>query len=146
MSPRRNEGGEIVVPGRIGIGVGADVGARRACGIDLCYNFWHASPIILARDFDVPNLYWNVSFAANPQRFVNRLQNRIAFVAHVSRVDAAGLAGLASQRDQFFSFGVGRGRILERRGDADGAVFHGFAHQFLHLLQLSGTRLFVVVA
>ena len=145
VRPRRDERGEIVVPGGVGVGVGGDVGAGGAGGVDLGNDFGHASPVVFARDFDVPDLDGNVRFAADAQGFVDGFENRVALVAHVRRVDAAELAGLGGEGDQFLGLRVGSGRVFERSGDADGAVFHGIAHERLHLLELRGSGLVVVV-
>ena len=54
--------------------------------------------------------------------------------------------GLSGERNQFIRLRIRRGRIFERSGDAHRAVFHGFAHQSLHLIELLGSGLLVVVA
>ncbi len=55
-------------------------------------------------------------------------------------------AASAGQRDQLFGCGVGRGRILQRGGDADRAILHGLAHQRLHLLELARGGRAIVIA
>ncbi len=44
------------------------------------------------------------------------------------------------------SFGVGGGGVLERGGDADGAVLHGLVDEGLHLCELGGVGVDVGVA
>ena len=79
VGPRRNEGGEIVVPGGVGVGIGGDVGAGGAGRVDFGDDFRHASPVVLAGDFDVPDLDGNVGFAADAQRFIDRRPERSRF-------------------------------------------------------------------
>ena len=146
VRPWRNEGGEIVVPGGVGVGVGADIGSGGAGGVDLGDDFGHASPVIFAGDLDVPDFDGDVSLAADAKSFVDGFENRVALVAHVGGVDAAKLSGFGGERDQFFGLRVGGWRVFERGGDADCAIFHGLAHERLHLLELRGSGLLVVVA
>jgi hypothetical protein len=89
VRPGRDEGREIVVPRGVGVGVGGYVGAGGASGVDFGDDFGHASPVVFAGDFDVPDFHGNVGFAADAQGFVDGFENRVALVAHVSGVDAA---------------------------------------------------------
>ena len=146
VRPRWNEGGEIVEPGSVGVGVSGDVGAGGAGGVDLGNDFWHASPIVFAGDFDMPDLNGDVGIAADAQGLVDGLEHGIALVAHVSGVDAAEFGGFAGECDYFRRPGVGGGSVFERGGNADGAVFHGVAHECFHLFELIGSRLHVIVA
>jgi hypothetical protein len=128
----------IVEPGGVGVGIGGDIGAGGARGVDLGDDFRHASPVVFAGDFDVPDFDGDVGFAADAQGFIDGGEHGVAFVAHVGGIDAAELAAFGGERDQFFRFRVGGGRVFERSGDADRAVFHGFAHQRFHLFKLLG--------
>ena len=114
MGPRRNERGEIVEPCGVSVGVGGDVGAGGAGGCDFRDDFGHASPIIFAGDFDVPDLNGNVGLAADAQGFVNGFEHGVAFVAHVGGINAAEFSALGGESDQFFSFCVGSGSVFER--------------------------------
>ena len=135
-----------VEPCGVGVSIGGDVGAGGARGVDLGDDFGHASPVIFSGDFDVPDFHGNVGFAADAQGFVDGFEHGIAFVAHVSGVDAAELATFSGESDQFLRFRIGSGSVFERGGNADRAVFHGFAHQRFHLLELLGRGLLVIVA
>src|SRR6266481_6348265 len=146
VGPRRYESGEVVEPCRIGVSIRGDVEARSARGIDLGDGFRHASPAGFAANFEMPDFYWDVSFATDAQRFVNGGQDASAFVAHVRGVDAAELGGFRGEGDQLFGLGVGSGSVFESSGDPDGAVAHGLADQVFHLLKLSGRRLHVIIA
>ena len=55
-------------------------------------------------------------------------------------------AAFGGESDQFIGFGVGSGSVFERSGNADRAIFHGFADEGLHLLELLGSGLNVIVA
>ena len=61
------------------------------------------------------------------------------------RVDAPEARGLRGQRNQLFRLGIGRGRIFQRSRETHGAVLHGFADKPLHLLELRGRGLLVVI-
>ena len=87
-----------------------------------------------------------MGFPAYTQGFVDGFEHGIALAAHVSGINAPKLAAFGGESDQFLRFGIWRGRIFERGGNTDRAVFHGFAHQRFHLCKLLGRRLFVVVA
>lgn len=65
---------------------------------------------------------------------------------HVGRVDPAAAGGHLGQRDQFVGGGAWRGCVLQRTRQPHGAVLHGGRDQRLHLLQLRGCWLHVVVA
>ena len=55
-------------------------------------------------------------------------------------------AASRGQRDQFLGGGVGRRRVLQRSGEAHGALAHGVADQRLHALQFRRGGRAVVVA
>jgi hypothetical protein len=52
-------------------------------------NLGHASPILTAGGFEVPDFDRDVSLAADTDRFVDCGNDRIAFAAHMRGVDAA---------------------------------------------------------
>ena len=112
----------------------------------MCDDLRHAPPILAARCFQMPDFDRDVSFAADPDGFVDGGNNRIAFAAHVRGVDAAELCALGGESDQFFRGGIGRGRVLQRSGHADRAVAHGIAHQRLHTVEFGRCRRAIVVA
>ncbi len=146
MGPGRNKSGHAVGPRRVGVGVCCDVDAFGARGVYFRDDLRHAAPILFACDLQMPNFDRDMRLASDAQRFVNGGQNGVALVAHVRGIDAAGCGSLLRQSNQFFGPGVRRGRVFERSGDADGAVAHGLAHEFLHLLELRGSGLNVVGA
>ena len=74
------------------------------------------------------------------------MQDGCTLTAHVRGIDAAEAGGFSGKRDQFFGLGVGSRRIFERSGDTDGAVEHGLADEFFHLLELRRLGLYIVVA
>src|SRR5205814_8388455 len=71
VHPGRNEGGEIVVPGRVRVAISGNIHARSARAVDLGDQFGHSSPVALAGDFEMPDLDWNVSFAADAESFID---------------------------------------------------------------------------
>ncbi|PYQ70270.1 MAG: hypothetical protein DMG04_25215, partial [Acidobacteria bacterium] len=84
--------------------------------------------------------------APDPDRLVERGEDAVTFRSHVRRVDAAMLRRLGGERDQLLRRRIRRGRVLQRRGNADGPLLHRLAHQSLHPIELRRARLPVVVA
>src|SRR6267378_7493345 len=114
MRPRWNESGHAVEPGCVGIRIGRNVRALRARLINFFYDLGHASPVMLARNFDVPDLNWNVSFAADAKGLVDGSEDVVALAAHVSRVDPSEFRRFAGKRDEFFGLRIGSRCVFER--------------------------------
>src|SRR5579872_4936609 len=83
VRPWRNEGGETVEPGSVSVSIGGDIGAGGAGGVNFGDDLRHLAPVIFAGNFDVPDFDRNVSLAADAKGFINGLEHRAAFVAHV---------------------------------------------------------------
>ena len=143
VRPCRNERRKIVVPRGVSISVSGNISTRGASRIDLGDNLGHASPIIFPGNFNVPDLHRDAGFAADAQRLVDGVEHRIAFVAHVRRINAPELSGFGGERDQLLCLSVRSRSIFQRRGNANRAVFHGVAHQRLHLFELFSRGLLV---
>ena len=94
----------------------------------------------------MPDFNRDVALAADSQGFVNRGQNGVALIAHVRGINAAELPCLGSESDQLICLGVGSGRVLQGSRQTDRAFAHGLPDERLHLIQLSGRRLLVVVS
>ena len=137
---------KVVEPGGVGVGVGGDIGAGGAGGVDFGDDFGHASPVSLSGDFEVPDFHGDVGFAADAQSFVDGFEDGVALIAHVGGIDAANFSAFGGERDEFFGFCIRGGSVFERGGNADCAVFHGLAHERFHLFELLRIGLFVVVA
>ena len=71
MRPGRYECREVVEPGGVGISVRGDIHAGIARCIDFGDDFGHASPVVLARNFEMPYLNRDAGFAADAQGFVD---------------------------------------------------------------------------
>ena len=119
--------------------------AARAC-VDAGDDLGHLAPVGFAGGFEVPDLDGDVGFAADARGLVDGVEHGIAFAAHVGGVDAAVRRGGAGKGDELRSFGVGRGRVLQRGGNAHGAVAHRLANEVLHLVKLGGGGLHVGIA
>ena len=147
VRPGRNEGGEIVEPGGVGVGVGSDVGSGGAGGVDFGDDFRHASPVVFAGDLDVPDLDGDVGFAADAQGFVDGLENGVALVAHVRGVDAAELSRLRWRaRSTPPSWRRERARIGARWRRPTAPSFMASRTSACICVELLGSRLLVVVA
>jgi len=110
-------------------------------------NFGHASPVIFPGDFDVPDLHGDVSFASDAQSFVDGFEDRVAFVAHVSGINAAEFSQLrVAESDQFLCLRKRRWSVLQRGGNADRARLSWLHARGLSSAQVRGRRLHIVVA
>ena len=94
----------------------------------------------------MPDLDRDPGLVADAYRFVDRCGFGVSLAAHVRGVNAAVFGCFARERDQLVGLGVGRRRILQRAGDADGTILHGVIHEQPHLRQLVGRRLHVGIA
>ena len=146
MSPRRDECRHRIEPCGVGVGVRRDIDAALSRLLDLRHDVRHPAPVGFARGLDVPHLDGNRRFTADANRFVERRHHAVAFRSHVRRVDPAVFRRFRSQRDQFFSGGIGRRRVLERRRDAGCALLHRLAHEGLHSFELACARRAIVFA
>src|SRR5206468_6117176 len=106
--------------------------------IDFREHLPHASPVLLARDLDMPDFDGNVGFVADSKRLINRRENAVALAAHMSRVDTPKFCRLAGERDDFFRLRVWSGRIFERGRDSNRSLMHRIAHERLHAFELFG--------
>src|SRR5215467_506888 len=139
VSPGRNECREVVEPRWIRISVGGDIDSGVSRFLDMSDDLGHAAPVGFAGGLEVPDFDRYVSLATDAIRLVERRYDGIALVSYVGSVDAAEAGSFGSKRDQLFSLGVRSGRILKGGRQADGAVFHGLADQFLHLIEFGRT-------
>ena len=146
MRPRRHDGRERIAPRGVGVGVGRNVQPLGAGVVDRGDDARDLAPVGLAGGLEMENLDRNVCLTADLEDFVDRGGFGIAFVAHVGRIDPAVTGGDLGQCDQFIGGGVGAGRVLQRTRQPHGAVLHGGRDQRLHLLQLRGRRLHILVA
>src|SRR5882724_498449 len=146
VGPRGNESGKIVEPGGVGVSVSGDVNSLSPGGIHLCDGFGHVAPTRFATHFEMPDFDGDVSFAADTHGLVDGGQNTGAFITHMGSVDATEFRGFGGEGDQLFGFCVGSGSVLERSGNADGAIAHGLADEFFHLFELRGGGLHVIIA
>ena len=105
-------------------------------GLDSRKEIVDLAPVFLAGGFDVINLGRNVRFARNANQLVERFEQLVSFASHVRDVFPFIFRGDLAELDQFIRLGVKRGRINQRRSDAEGARFHFFAHELAHLVEL----------
>ncbi len=103
-------------------------------------------PIDLARDFQVIDLRGSARSFRDIDRFLHRLDNAIAFAAHMGDVHSAAKRRFTRQRDQFRRFGIGVRVVNQRRGHAQRALLHRLADQSAHLRKLRRRRLHIIFA
>ena len=92
------------------------------------------------------NLRRNIRFPADPQQFVDCLQQLVPFAPHVRNVFALIFRRDFAQLDQLLGLGVKRRRINQRGADPERARFHLLPDELPHLLELFRRRLFVFEA
>ncbi len=125
--------------------VGGQVDALGAGGLEALEHMGHASPIVAAGGFQVPDVDGNGGFAGDAYDFVERGINAVLLGTLVGEVNAAVLGGHFGKRDNFLGGEINVRHVLEGGGDAEGALLHG-AGDFLlhggHFLRCGGTVLF----
>ena len=144
--PGRESGRERCCAGGIRIHVGGNVEAGVTRVLNVGSNSLHAAPAWLAAHLKVKNFNGEMRFLANANGFRKRLHFRSAFAAHVRGVHAAVPGGNLRQGDQLIGLCVDVGRIDQRAGNAQRAVFHGLLHERFHLIEFGGGGSAVVVA
>ena len=88
----------------------------------------------------------NLRFLGDPEDFVQRLVDMLAFIPHVGRIDAAVPAGGARERDQLVGLGIARGRVFERRPHAQRALLHQRVDDRRHVRELRRSRVAILIA
>src|SRR6266545_988879 len=146
VSPRRDRRVERRGPGEIGVLVGGDVEPGRTRRVDSRQDVGHPSPVAASRDLEVPDLGRNAGLPGDAERLVQGGVDLPALVAHVRRVHAAVTPRGFRQRDDLLGRSVEGGGILDRRGEAQGALPHGGLHERDHAGQLLGSRAAVLLA
>ncbi len=107
---------KAVEPGSVGVRIGADFDAGTPRLVDMRNDFRHASPVLAAGCFEMPDLNRDMSLTANADGFVDGGNDGVAFAAHVRGVNSSELGTLRRQGDQFFGGGIRGGRVLQRGG------------------------------
>ncbi len=103
-------------------------------------------PVRLAAGLQVIDLGADVRLAGDRQRFVDRLEQTVAFAAHVRDVHAARLRGDLGEFDEFVGLCEHTGDVDERSRQAHGALVHRPAHVAAHPLELLGRGRTIVQA
>jgi len=132
--------------GGIGVHVGGDARAGRARRLDPVDHRLQLVPIAGAGLFHMVDFGRPAGRLGDGDEFVCRLQHVVALVAHMADVHAAAPGRGGGKRDQLGRFGEGGGRVDERAAKAHGAFIHRLADEVLHLAQLAGIGIDVVLA
>ena len=140
LHPRRHGGIESGRAGGVGVHVGGDSQTVRARGFDFADDVVHLRPIFLAGRLEVIDLGVDAGLARDRDQLIDRLQQLIAFAAHMRDVHSAVGRGSFRQRDHLVGLGVRPGRVDERGRDAERPVLHRFSHERAHLLELRTGR------
>ena len=89
---------------------------------------------------DVVDLRRNFRFAADPDQFIERLEQLVSLAPHVRNIFALIFRRDLAELDQLRRFGVKGRRIDQRGADAERAGFHLLADQRAHLVELLRRR------
>ena len=90
LRPARDRRFESGAAGGVDVHVGGDVDAARARRLDrLAHRVHQHAPARLVRDLEVEDLDRHARALADRDRFLDRLDDFLAFAANVARVDAA---------------------------------------------------------
>ncbi len=103
-----------------------------------------AGPVVAAGDLEVRDVHRAPRLARDADHLVQRLQDAIAFAAHVHDQGPAGLREHAAERDQLVGVGVAAGRIDEAGGQTARPFVEALAQQRLHRRDLVAGRLAIV--
>ena len=131
MNERRDA--ETVVD--IGIDICRDLLTLCARGSDFGDRQGHFVPVLFTSRFEVKDVDRSLARAPDIQRFVDRFQQAVAFVAHVSVIATTILAGNFAQRCDLFGPGVNGRWIDQSCGNTDRSSLHAFANQFSHSME-----------
>jgi len=135
MCPRRDNGGQVVLPGAVGINVGLHLLAIGASLGDECNRFGHLAPQTVVGNFQMNNFHRQVSPVPNFDRLPDGIEHSDALRAHVRGVDATVARGNLAHRHQRVSVNPGARGAAQGTGQAERALLHCLLHQFAHLIQ-----------
>ena len=91
-------------------------------------------------DFEMRNVDGQMRAAADFQCFFYRFEQFVAFVAHVTGIDAAMRGNSLGNGHEFVGVGIGPRHVLQTSGHTPHSVCHGLVGQVSHLLQLRVRR------
>ena len=146
LHPRRHGGIETGRARRIRVHVGGDLEPVLLRRFNLLDRGGQLGPVRLSARFQVVDLGADVRVARNRQRLVDRLEETVAFAAHVRDVHPAGLRRYLRQLDELVGFREQARHVDQRGGEAHRAFVHRLPHVTAHALELVGGRRAVVVA
>ena len=130
----------------VGVHVGRD---PEALGTRLLHAPDHVPqlvPIVPARGLEVVDLGRDTGLAGNRNQLLDVLEESVSLTPDVADVHAAVLPGDFREGDQLVRSGVERGRVDQRRPDAQRPFLHCPPHEAAHFLELCLCRRPVLVA
>ena len=136
FSPRRQAGIEPGAGGGVGVHVGGNFQALFLRRFDPGEELIELAPVLLAGGFDVINLRRNSRFARDAEQLIDGFEQTISLTPHVGDVFALIFRRHFAQLDQLLRLRVKRGRINERRADAECARFHFAPNECAHFVEL----------
>ena len=90
------------------------------------------SPILPASHLQVVNLYGDLRFLPDANRFLERRKNIVRLRAHMGDVGSSIGRHHLGHFDEFLRVGIRAWRINQCRRKAECAIFHGFPHRAFH--------------
>src|SRR5260221_2084724 len=128
VRPGRNLRAEPGRAGGIHVHVGSHLGAALARFVHERQRAIHLVPVRLARGLDLVDLRRDAGLAADADQLLDRLDEALAFVAHVRRVLALVFRRFPAELDELGRLRVRARRIDQRRADAERARLHLASH------------------
>ena len=136
----RHEDGDRRAPGVVGIGVGGDVDAARPRRLDQRNRLGRLAPHAHGAELDVGNLHRDVRAFADSDRFLQRVEALVRFVANMRHVDAAVAGDDPGELDQLRRLAVAADFVLEAARQPGRAFAHPLIDEQRHPRDLVGAR------
>src|SRR5687767_8426868 len=134
VSSTRNKHSNRRAPRIVGITIRGDVEPTRTCTVDQRNRLRRLSPNRDAAKFYMRDLHRNPRFPADANRFLERFEGFVSFVANVTDVDTIERISGARECNHFLERRWSSSFVLESCRQANRAIAHGLLNQLLHLL------------
>ena len=136
VRPGRDDAAEIVVAAGIRIDVGLHVHAPAPRLLDQREDLAHLAPVFFVRDLHVDDVHRQPRLLADGDRLLDRIEHPEPFVADVGGINPAVGRRDARERHEIRGGGQRTRRHQQRGRQAERAVAHRFADEFLHPVDL----------
>ncbi len=139
--PGGQDSGQAGAAGGVGIHIGGDVEALGAYLIYALDDPVYFGVVALGDGLEVVDFDRDVGALSDFDGFVQGLEKFVGLGPYVGDIDTARSCCCLADFDDFVCAGICVRRVDEGVGRAEGAVFHGFGHDAVHIFHFSGRRL-----